>query len=105
MLYALAAVLALFGSGAFSCGVLLVFSLAVSGIAETMHGMETHTDPLFWTLILVAAFCLVAFIVTLVAYIKRCMKEKSLKKILLSVLLFLVLLPVFVWFILNVIWL
>ncbi|MBQ4155989.1 MAG: hypothetical protein IJD90_04210, partial [Clostridia bacterium] len=71
-LYILAVVLAFCASGCLVCGASAVFSLAFSGIAETMHGVESNV---LWILVIhavIAVVCLAAFIICLIKYIKVC---------------------------------
>lgn len=102
-LYILVAVLALCASGCLACVASEVFILALSGIAETMHGVEINV---LWKLIIlavIAVVCLAAFIICLIKYIKVCIRKRDPKKITLSILLFIVLLPVFTVLLLNII--
>ncbi len=102
-LYILAAVLAFCASGCLAFGASAIFSLALSGIAGTMHGVESNALWILVILAVIAVVCLAAFIICLIKYIKVCIIERVPKKITLSILLFVVLLPVFTVLLLNII--
>lgn len=102
-MYILAAALALFSSGMFSCLAIAVLSLALSAIAETMYRVESDVFSLLVVLAITAVVCLVASIISLIKYIKICIVEKNLQKTITSILLFAILHPLFMWLIFNII--
>ena len=102
-MYILAAALALFSGGMFSCLAIAVLSLALSGIAETMHGVESDVFSFLVVLVIIAVVCLAASIISLIKYIKICIVEKNPQKTIKSILLFAILLPFFMWLIFYII--